>query len=259
MCRFLMFQSRHEVPLAAFLKDAPHALVQQAAAPKEMHPNLPSADGWGVAWYAEGMAEPGAYRTVLPMWRDSNLGTLTPHLHASHFIAATRVATGNAELAITNVQPFTKDCISFAHNGVLEDFENPFLAAVRRQMSEVGQSIPRGVTDSAHLFALLLDALPISAGLGPAVDRLIVTVAKLCRESGKAATLNLLLSDGREAVAARYASPGKTAPSLYWRQGGHDILVASERLDEDVRWQAIKANTRMSFVAGALASKETVG
>ncbi len=251
MCRLLMYQSTFAQPLSMYLKEPPHALVHQALAPKELNPNLPSADGWGVAWYDAVRSEPGVYRTVLPMWRDANLESLTPHIRAAHFMAATRVATGASELALTHNQPFVSGSVSFAHNGELEDFERAFLEPLRRQISVTRQAVPRGVIDSAHLFALLLDALATGDGkLDRALESVVESVRSLAERVGRGATLNFVASDGEEAVAVRYATPGQKPPSLYWREVNGGVLVASEPLDEDEAWQCFEANTRMMFRAG---------
>ncbi len=260
MCRFLMYQSTVEQPLSNYLKEAPHALVQQALAPRELNPNLPSADGWGVAWYTAASSEPGLYRTVLPMWRDANLESLSPHIRAAHFMAATRVATGDSELALVNNQPFVRGSLSFAHNGELEDFEVAFLEPLRRTISASKRAVPRGMIDSAHLFALLLDAVAASEGkLDRALDSLVDKVSRLAHEVGRGATLNLLASNGDEAVAVRYATPGQKPPSLYWREVIGGVLVASEPLDEDPAWRPFDPNTRMTFRGGERCASRRLG
>ncbi len=252
MCRMLMFQGAEEVALARFLRDRPHSLAQQAQAPKELEPNQPSADGWGVAWYSAAEVAPGAYRTVVPMWRDQNVDTLTPYVRARHFLGATRVATGGSELSITNVQPFVRGCVAFAHNGELQDFEEAFLSPLRDALTDAQRATPRGVTDSAHLFALLLDRCQQHSDLSKATDALVLFVDDVCRRVNRGAKLNLLISNGQDAVAVRYATAGQRQPSLYWRQLEHGVLVASERLDDEPAWRAVPGNIRLTFRDGSL-------
>jgi len=252
----VLVQSRSPHRLSEFLEEPPHALRAQALAPRELQPNLPSADGWGVAWYPEAEPEPAAYHTVIPMWRDPNLHTLTPHVGAPQFIAATRVATGTSELALPNVQPFVSGRVSFAHNGELVDFDRAFLPLVRARLSDASQSVPRGATDSAHLFALFLDAL--GRGLSEAADQLVAVVRELCDRVERGAMLNVLASDGADAIAIRYATPGMRHPSLYWRNLASGIVVASEALDDDASWRTVAKNTRLSFRGGELVDTRVI-
>ena len=256
MCRFLLFQGRSPRKLSEFLVDPKHALAEQALAPRELELNLPSADGWGVSWYEAASSAPAVYRCVLPMWRDNNLHTLTPHVSTRHCIAATRVATGETELSLTSVQPFVHERLSFAHNGELSCFERAFLKPIRERLSDSSQGLPRAVTDSAHLFALWVDLMSSAKSVIAAAEQLIDGVHDLCELVGHGAKLNLLLSDGHDAVAVRYATAGEKPPSLYWRALSDGIVVASEPLDPaEPGWQSVNPNTRLAFREGELMSE----
>jgi predicted glutamine amidotransferase len=251
MCRFVLYQGPNALSLSRLLEEPEHALVEQALAPRELNPNQPSADGWGMIWYPEGRSAPAGYHTVLPMWRDDNLQTLTPSLAARTFMAATRVATGSAELSITNVQPFTHGRLSFCHNGELESFEKAFLGPIRARLSGDTQALPRGVTDSAHLFALWIEAMRVSPDISAAADELVEQVSRLCQQVARGAILNLLLGDAEEAVAIRYATAGQKHASLYWAELFEGIVVASEPMSE-ANWHAVAPNTRLTFRGGQL-------
>jgi predicted glutamine amidotransferase len=84
-------------------------------------------------------------------------------------------------------------------------------------------------------------------------------VTALSKEISHGATLNFLASNGDNAVAVRYATPGHEAPSLYWRKLIRGVLVASEPLEEDSAWQKIEPNTRLSFRSGELRELRRLG
>ena len=79
MCRHLAYLGT-PVPLAQLLFDAPHALARQAWAPRDMRGGgTINADGFGVAWYPGGGADPVRYRSAAPLWSDAALPALAAH------------------------------------------------------------------------------------------------------------------------------------------------------------------------------------
>ena len=68
MCRHLAYVGAQPVALRALLVDAPHALVDQARAPRYQTSGDDNPDGYGVAWYPAPGAPPQRFRTPLRMW-----------------------------------------------------------------------------------------------------------------------------------------------------------------------------------------------
>ena len=228
--------------MTSMLVDPPHALVEQAELPKELHPNVPSADGWGVAWYPELFEQPARYRTVAPMWRDENLRSMFPSVRAALFLAATRVATGTSERAIVNVQPFTKGSFATMHNGSLDDFERSFMHPLREQLSIEHQATVRGMTDAEVLFATFLELCQErgAQGMLVALRGVVQRVAAIAAKTGKAATLTMIACDGGNLAAIRWATLGQKPPTLYVRDDTDVASFASEPLEDGSSWHEVE-------------------
>ena len=90
MCRLVAY---HGPPLrlSSVISEAPHSLVHQGYAPREMTSGLLNADGWGVGWFAAGPeSRPAVLKGTLPIWSDEN-ATAAPHaIASSSFVGAVR-------------------------------------------------------------------------------------------------------------------------------------------------------------------------
>ena len=78
-----------------------------------------------------------------------------------------------------------------------------------------------------------------------ALTRTVSRIAELVRQSGKpnAFRFTSALTDGEMLYAVRYAWPKEAANTLYFRQDGEDVVVASEPLDaERSFWTPVPAN-----------------
>ena len=75
MCRHLAYVG---APLrcGALLTDPPHSLVRQSWAPRRQQHGVVNADGFGVGWYVDGVAEPARYRGGRRSGRDESFADL---------------------------------------------------------------------------------------------------------------------------------------------------------------------------------------
>lgn len=241
MCRLAAWSGPPR-PLSALTHDSPHALVEQAWAPRMMVDARLNADGAGVAWYPDdGTPAPAVYRTLLPLWSDESLASIAPRIRARLSVAVIRSASPGLSVTPAATPPFVHGALTFAHNGFLEGFHRHFMRPLRERLSDEVYATVKGGTDSEHVFALLLEQL--GQGTGPAAlaeaTRMAVNV---CLQLGQAkqakVALNLMVTDGRTLVAVR-ASEGRQAPSLFLREGD-GVTLASEPLDEGAGWQAFE-------------------
>src|SRR4051812_49481371 len=99
MCRHLAYVGP-PVRLARLLFDAPHSLVHQSWAPRDMRGGgTINADGFGIGWHTGG--EVVRYRRGTPIWGDTTLpgvgasGTTTPMLAAGGRAAGGRPGAAN--------------------------------------------------------------------------------------------------------------------------------------------------------------------
>ena len=226
MCRWIAYRGQPTY-LETLVCAPAHSLVAQSLCAGEAK-SATNGDGFGLGWYGE-RAEPGLYRETRPAWADENLRSLCAQVRSRLFFAHVRASTG-AAIARANCHPFALGRHMFMHNGQIGGF-----AAIRRRVEAmIGDEFyphRQGATDSEALFLALLSRQS-GEGVVAAMAGLLVEVTALMRGAGIAEPLRLAaaLSDGEDVFAFRWASDNK-APSLYWRESGGDLLIASEPLD----------------------------
>jgi ergothioneine biosynthesis protein EgtC len=241
MCRLLGYLGA-PIALEQLVTKPDHSLLVQSYAPKELEVALMNADGYGLGWYdLRKVQPPFAYRSILPMWNDGNLAALSRYIEAGCFIAYARSATPGQGVDAINCQPFQSGNWLFCHNGYIQRFRNTLHRPMGAAMGDRAYRQVRGSTDSEHIWGLILDALyqQPQPSLSAAVAIAFTKLAALAREYDTPVAANVVISDGQQLVATRWASHGQ-APSLYWLRHadyfGGASLVASEPLF-DAPWQ----------------------
>ena len=226
MCRQYCFVANEETKIECTLVHAQNALMLQSRSDMRgrAHP-----DGWGVSVYEDFL--PVVERRTKAAYEDLHFSAAAERVFASTVVAHVRKATVGRP-ALENTHPFTFQCWTFAHNGTVTAFDTVKNALFAEVPARLRENI-RGTTDSELLFHWLLGRMQ-QAGISPdqrcaELDRLIDVVsealqhvASLCADAGaKPAKLNILLTDGRIAVATRWNN------SLYWlfRNGIHDCEI----------------------------------
>ena len=240
MCRHLAYAGP-ALPLSRLLFEAPHALVRQSWAPRDMRGGgTINADGYGVGWFVPGTAEPVRYRRSGPMWADSALPGLAAATVSGVVLAAVRSATVGMPAVETATAPFADGTWLFSHNGVVAGWPD--------SVSKLAERLPTrdlltldAPTDSALLWAVVRDRLRAGATPAEAVSGTVTEVAAAAPGS----RLNLLLTDGSAIVASTFghALSVRTggAPGCYpgVPPPGGSVLVSSEPLDDDPGWRPV--------------------
>lgn len=282
MCRHLAYLGP-PLPLRALLFDPPHSLVRQSWAPRDMRGGgTVNADGFGIGWYADGAdPEPVRYRADRPIWADPTLPDLAATIRSHAVLAAVRSATVGMPVVPTAAAPFADGRWLFSHNGVVPGWPDTLvpLAAGLPVRDLLTLDAP---TDSALLWALVRhrlraaapdppgavpdppEAAPDQPGSGRATARaggepsattgspagaMVESVADTVRAvtaAAPGARLNLLLTDGRTAVATA------AGHALSVRVGPDAVLISSEPLDDDPRWQPVPDGHLVVATAGQL-------
>jgi glutamine amidotransferase len=232
MCRHLAYLGP-EIALRSLLHDAPHALVDQARAPKLQTSGKDNPDGWGVAW-DRGPVE--RYRSALPMWEDA---AVAGDERSTFVLAAARYASPGSVRDARNAAPFVDGRWVFSLNGYVSAFRDGFGDVLRALLSPARRKALEGDTDSEVVFALILDRLEDGAGPGEA----LADVTRIVRAESTGA-LNLLLSDGEQLAATALGN------SLFIRTDSA-LVVASEPLDGGESW--VEVDT------GSLVENDSVG
>ena len=256
MCRFVVYRGRR-VPLARVIYSADHSLVKQGYQPREMTAGTLNADGFGVGWYDRTVeAEPGIYTSVLPIWNDRNLPSLSRHVVADCILANVRSATPGYGIDQSNCQPFRHGPVAFMHNGYIERARDGLLRTIRTNLRDEYERGIQGTTDSEHVFALLLHFLHDRA-LTPrtSVTAIRQTVAQLLAWHGRGhMALNMVVADGDHVAALRFATDAP-APSLYYAcdepEFPEAIVVASEKLSAHPAWQPVPEGGIVTFRSAA--------
>jgi glutamine amidotransferase len=223
MCRHLAYVG-DPAGLAGPLFDAPHSLARQAEHPRLQTSGTTNPDGWGVAWYPADRAEPECYRTVTPIWEDTEFATRAASITSSAFLAAARLASPGATLADTGNAPFVSRRWAFSLNGIVHGFPDGIGDKLRARVDRARLETVVGDADTEILFALVLQELDAGVDPGTALAKVVGEVVAIT--TGR---LNLLLTDGRRIFATRYGN------SLF-RLG---TAVASEPIDEQPVWSEV--------------------
>lgn len=241
MCRLLGYLGQ-PILLDQILSQPDHSLIVQSYQPREMTSGVVNADGFGVGWYhAQRETQPFTYRSILPIWNDTNLPSLSRYVESGCVVANVRSATPGLAVDLSNCQPFQQDLILFTHNGFIQNFRQTLYRPIRDRLSDFAYQTIHGLTDSEHLFALFLDQVQTTSTLSEALAQTLQMVAELAEKYQTSFSANILVSDGHQLVASRYAA-GTAAPTLYALENEatlpESVLIASEPLFEG-QWNAL--------------------
>ena len=266
MCR-LTFYLGEPICMADLVTRPSNSLINQSTHARE-RPEPLNGDGFGVAWYSQGRAQPTQFRSKTPAWSNANLHELAEVVDSHCILAHIRASTsGKFDVSEANYHPFRQQQYSFMHNGDVRGFEH-IRRPLLRSLSDEAFTLIRGTTDTEHLFAIAFDYLrqrdePDSCDkLADALEHTLTRVHELVVEhaNGMHLYLNLILADGRHAAACRYSTDPDYIDSLYYNLGrrvecidgrcvmspeagkGRSVLISSEPLDADPAWQAVERN-----------------
>ncbi len=266
MCRFVLYLGK-PVTVSSLLVEPSHSLIRQSVHSDEREEPL-NGDGFGVAFYAPNFSpHPALFRSISPAWNNRNLLELSRVTQSGCILAHVRAATQALEISEPNCHPFTFGRYAFMHNGDLGGFTRARRRIIGRMPDAIFESI-RGTTDSEHLFGLVLSKLRAEEheNAQTLADALVAGVREaiaLLREGGVAehCYLNIVLANGRSAVACRYTTDlPDGADSLYLNWGKRyvceegvcrmldadeasgSVIVASEPLSEEPGWHPVPTN-----------------
>lgn len=236
MCRLLGYLGP-QISLDAILCKPEHSLIVQSYQPREMTSGVVNADGFGLGWYhTQRDAEPFTYKNMLPIWGDINLSSLSRYVESGCILGYVRSATAGQGVDLSNCQPFQHNRLLFVHNGFIKNFRQTLYRPLRTLLNDQAYQLIQGTTDSEHIFGLIITEitevkdLPLEQAVYQTLKRL-TTLAESAESVEFSA--NLLVSDGQQLIASRYAL-GSSPPSLYWLRDDPNfpeaVIIASEPL-----------------------------
>lgn len=229
MCRFVAYLGE-PIFLEELIAKPRHSLMRQSLQAEEAK-TVTNGDGFGIGWYGE-REEPGVYREVMPAWSDDNLLALSGTLKSRLFFAHVRAATAGG-IARQNCHPFRHGRYLFMHNGQIGGY-GQLRRTLESMLPDELYASRRGATDSELLFLLALARVQQGASIPEAMHEVIESTVTLMRGRGIETPLRFAaaFADGEQVHAFRMSSDPKP-PTLYRRECGHGVIVASEPLDDD--------------------------
>ncbi|CAM3153527.1 class II glutamine amidotransferase [Vibrio neptunius] len=241
MCRWLAYQGE-SIYLDKLVYEPEHSLVHQSLDARKAVTRV-NADGFGLGWYTE-RDTPGQFHEVLPAWGDENLRSLTHHIRSHRFMAHVRSSTGT-QVSRSNCHPFIIDNWMFLHNGQIGEFEK-VKYELQKQLPESLFLKRMGTTDSELIFLLMLDnglrEQPVEA-----IRKTILDISQLLQSKGIEEPLkaSICISDGEQFWVVRYSSDDD-APTVFIRQDGANIALASEPLEKNAEWKKVSPQSILS-------------
>lgn len=264
MCRLFGLSAAPKRVRATFwLVEAPDSLAQQSRR---------EPDGTGLGVFAED-GTPEVDKEPLAAYQDERFAQEARERESTTFLAHIRYASTGG-LDPRNTHPFEQRGRLFAHNGVI--------AGLPRLQGELGRylDLVAGDTDSERFFALItkhVDAHEGDVGAG------ITAAARWVADNLPVYALNLVLTTSTELWALRYpdthelfvlerAAGGhhggrhlehaSTAGRIRARSGAladrPAVVVASERMDEDPGWRALRPGELLHVDGGLATTCRTV-
>lgn len=209
MCRLYTFRCNHRRKIECELIRAENSLLRQSVrdADGRIH-----SDGWGLAHYTDD--GPHVIRNARPAVAGEEFRWAAAEAYSTNVLAHVRSATigGRGD---ANTHPFRVGEWLFAHNGTIAAF--PYIRdRIESELTPELRRLPRGSTDSEHLFHHILSQLQRDPALEPssAVRRSVRTLERWAREVDPLGefAVNLVLTNGPLSVVLRYGR------SLWWVQ-----------------------------------------
>ena len=254
MCRLVGYLG-NSIRLDELLYKQEHSLNHQSYKPLELKSGAVCADGVGVGWYDEA-GKPFIYRNTIPMWNDPNLEELSHYVQSTCAVGNVRLAGTGETLDISNCHPFRNQNLLFVHNGEIANFVETLYRPIRESLCDSTYRLIKGMTDSEHIFALLVEMWQSSpqSTLLEALRATLQKLSDLAKDYNTSFSANVIVSDGKTLVATRYAY-GMQAPTLYWScdDVNHptQVIVASEPLSSH-NWIAFPDQSTLFVQAGSL-------
>jgi len=234
VCRLVAYRGE-PAPLAPLMYGGDHSLHRQSWAPRELLSGSVNADGWGVAWWAEGA--PRRLVGTRPVWQEDDLEGLLGGTRSGCALAALRNTTPGIPGDPTGIPPLVREGRAFVLNGAVPDFRARHMRSLRDGLSDGRYAALQGSSDTETLFLLVLEAL--AEGAEPAAALRTVAGTVLGRAgAGREAQLTLALADGAEVTVLNTSSVERTN-SLHLAEAHPTLpgaVLASEALEDGADW-----------------------
>ena len=243
MCRHIAYLGEKKSLETVLLKKK-HSLIDMAYKPKEMENATLNADGYGIGWMLNN--DFFLYKSILPIWNDTNLYSISKNISSNFFLANVRSATIPGDLSYNNTHPFVYEDFIFSHNGFVKNFNSIVKEKILSHINSKYLSKIKGSTDSEYIFYLLLSSYNRVNSITDAAKESINILKKYCNE----AMLNFIFSfkyKNNISIYATRISINLNSPSLYYFiSKENNIFISSEKLNE-LNWIKVKDSSLLEF------------
>jgi glutamine amidotransferase len=207
MCRLLLVKSETEFPIAEELKRLAHIAE---------HSKEYQGHGWGCAYRENGAWK--HYKNIKPIWEDD----LAAFGQTGLLLAHARSAFKDEGIAVENNMPFYDERRVFIFNGELRGV----------RIAEQG----RIGAEKIFNFIKRFDHGDLLAALKRGME-VIQKRTKYIR------AMNILMADYRRAYVASIFNEDPDYFTMHWSQQRAKLIVASEPLPGEERWEKIASGT----------------
>ena len=234
MCRLIGYRGKTNILLSELVEKPENSLIKQSLETKLGKKGI-NADGFGISWYNQDIDDtPGIFKSTQPAWNDGNLKHICNKISSNCFLGHVRASTVG-DVTINNCHPFSHLKYSFIHNGTIKHFEK-----IRRPLLNVLDEKLfyriKAQTDSEHLFFLIMHFLLNDAeqSLEQSILKAFSWVIENQHQEDEEhfSKLNIIITDGNNIIATRFASKNNEAIPLYYNinYDNCSIIIASEML-----------------------------
>ena len=243
MCRLYGFRANEPTKVECALVLAQNSLMAQS---REDHRGSDHSDGWGIAYYEDGLPE--VERRATAAYDDLRFSLTAERVFARTVVAHVRKATVGLT-SRENTHPYVFGRWSFAHNGTVVGFAD-LESELASEVPEDLRQHRRGSNDSELAFYWVLGRLrkagidldgdpPETAALAQEFGRAVCELAERSTAAApdKTARLNFLLTDGRRMIASCW----NRDLHLLERRGVHDCEICGIPHIDHVEREAYRA------------------
>lgn len=233
MCRLLVYKGHEPIKLSYWLIDAENSLLRQSE--KDIT-NRPNPDGWGLVYRYKGKL--GVVKNIKPAYLDKTFLPAAQTITGDTLFAHIR-RRSHGPVLMENTHPFVhENKWIFMHNGNIPNFER-CRNALSKNLPSSAIIQTQGTTDSEFLFKYFLYHFERSQNcnvycvLNIIYDIISQLVSVTRPEAQPELALNFMLTAGDFVIGFRRNR------SLFYTQMENGLLIASEPIDENARWNEV--------------------
>ncbi len=216
--------------------------------------NAINVDGFGIGWYYNDKLY--SYHSTKTPWNDKNIKNLSELLSSKLIFAHIRAMEPFSKYIPHDhdCHPFIHDNKMWMHNGIIGNFKL-FKKHILDLIDDKIISYIEGSTDSELCYGLFLSFLE-KDNVIEAMKKTIKTLDDIRTRYSKknvVFSMNFAFTNNDEICCTRYITgSNQDPPSLYMLRKNKNIIISSEKIDDDNSWEIIEKNKMIYIKDGSL-------